>query len=93
MYLDLGANTFETSIQWFMRWYPTDFTEVHAFEIDPQLFKLPKVEFAKDDNVEVPNPRAIVAKQTPRIPNWMLQRMTVYNKFVSDVDELLEKLK
>jgi hypothetical protein len=23
----------------------------------------------------------------------MLQRMTVYNKFVSDVDELLEKLK
>jgi hypothetical protein len=42
MYLDLGANAFETSIQWFMRWYPWDFTEVHAFEIDPQVLKLPK---------------------------------------------------
>jgi hypothetical protein len=51
------------------------------------LFKLPEVEFAEDDNVEVRSPRAIVAKQTPGIPNWMLQRMTVYNKFVSDADD------
>lgn len=87
VYLDLGANAFETSIQWFMRWYPCDFTEVHAFEIDPQLLKLPEVEFAEDDNLEVPNPRAIVAKQTPGIPNWMLQRMTFYNQLVSDADD------
>ncbi len=87
VYLDLGANAFETSIQWFMRWYPCDFTEVQAFEIDPQLLKLPEVEFAEDDNVEVPNPRAIVAKKTPGNPNWMLQRMTVYNQFVSDADD------
>jgi hypothetical protein len=51
-----------------MRWYPCDFTEVHAFEIDPQLFKLPEVEFAEGDNVEVPNPRAVVAKQLPEFP-------------------------
>ncbi len=70
-----------------MRWYPCDFTEVHAFEIDRQLLKLPEVEFAENDNVELPNPRAIISKQTPGIPNWMLQRMTVYNQFVSDADD------
>jgi hypothetical protein len=51
------------------------------------LLKLPEAEFAEDDKVEVPNPRAIVAKQTPGIPNWMFRRMTVYNQFVSDADD------
>jgi hypothetical protein len=31
VYLDLGANSFKSSIQWFMQMYPCDFTEVHAF--------------------------------------------------------------
>ena len=42
MFLDLGANEFNTGVQWFMRMYPCDFTEVHAFEAIPDLFRIPQ---------------------------------------------------
>ena len=42
MYLDLGGNRFETSVTWFARMYPLDFTEVHVFEVEPNFFVVPK---------------------------------------------------
>ncbi|GAQ89698.1 3-phytase, partial [Klebsormidium nitens] len=33
VFLNLGANAFDTSTAWFMRTYPVNFDEIHAFEI------------------------------------------------------------
>ncbi|CAK9865933.1 unnamed protein product [Sphagnum jensenii] len=94
VYLDLGANALETSIQWFMRSYPCDFTEVHAFEIShslklpPEMDDLVEQEQGANNRLEIrSNSRAIAVKETPGIPKWMLKRMTFYNNFVSDVDD------
>lgn len=94
VYLDLGANALETSIQWFMRSYPCDFTEVHAFEIShslklpPEMDDLVEQEQGANNTLEIrSNSRAIAVKETPGIPKWMLKRMTFYNNFVSDADD------
>lgn len=42
VFLDLGANELNTGVQWFMRMYPCDFTEVHAFGAIPDLFRIPQ---------------------------------------------------
>ena len=42
VYLDLGANKFATSVTWFNRMYPLDFTEIHAFEVERDLFVVPQ---------------------------------------------------
>lgn len=87
VYLDLGANALQTSIQWFMRMYPCDFTEVHAFEINAALLRFPEVPFQEDGNkLEEENPGAVVVKETPGIPAWQLNRMKFYNALVSDAD-------
>lgn len=88
VYLDLGANAFSTSITWFLRMYPCDFTEVHAFEVDAHLLIKPQEGFAEDANYARPNQWAVMVKEVPRVPGWMLRRIHVYNKFVSDHDDV-----
>ncbi len=88
VYLDLGANSFKSSIQWFMQMYPCDFTEVHAFESNPNVFEFPKDEFDEDSNFKVrKNKNAIAVIKTPEIPKWMIKRMHIYNSRVSDFDD------
>ncbi|GAQ79019.1 hypothetical protein KFL_000220530 [Klebsormidium nitens] len=41
VFLDLGAAAFNSSTGWFMRNYPVDFDEIHAFEVVPDLFEPP----------------------------------------------------
>lgn len=87
VYLDLGANAFQTSIQWFMRMYPCDFTELHAFEITPNLLRLPDIPYDELNNTAEANPMSYVVNQVPGFPSWMLNRMKFYNKLVSDEDD------
>jgi len=89
VYLDLGANRFDTSVQWFMRMYPCDFTEVHAFENSTELFRFPEFPYDETNNTAASNEvqgSRFVGK-TPGIPKWMIQRMKIYNKLVSDGDD------
>lgn len=86
--LDLGGNRFDTSITWFMRMYPCDFTEVHVFEIDANLFKFPAEPYNETLNVRPGTASdATVVQNTPGIPHWMIRRMKLYNAFVSDGDD------
>jgi len=38
-----GGRTFDSSVEWFLHWYPLDFSEVHVFEAEPGLFVLPEL--------------------------------------------------
>eukprot|EP00246_Nothoceros_aenigmaticus_P009798 TRINITY_DN2567_c0_g2_i1.p2 TRINITY_DN2567_c0_g2~~TRINITY_DN2567_c0_g2_i1.p2 ORF type:complete len:352 (-),score=51.82 TRINITY_DN2567_c0_g2_i1:346-1401(-) len=87
VYLDLGANTFSSSIQWFTQMYPCDFTEIHAFERNAKLLKVPSVPFDERSNFEAPNTRALRLKKRAQFPQWMLDRVRVYYNFVSDQDD------
>lgn len=87
VYLDLGANDFHTSVQWFSRMYPCDFTEVHAFEVSPGLFRLPaQPGFNEESNWAAENPHSYRVKQVPQVPNWMVERIKLYNTYVADAD-------
>ncbi|XP_024367822.1 uncharacterized protein [Physcomitrium patens] len=87
VYLDLGANSFRTSVTWFSQMYPCDFTEIHAFEVSPQLFKIPSSGFNEETNWVPENSHATRVKTAPGVPNWMLDRIKTYNTFVSDGDD------
>ncbi|XP_073387999.1 uncharacterized protein [Physcomitrium patens] len=84
--MDLGGNRFDTSVTWFNRMYPCDFTEVHVFEIDRNLFKFPK-EDHEEFNGPFQNSASIMVRNAPPIPKWMIDRMKLYNVFVSDGDD------
>ena len=87
VYLDLGANSFTSSILWFLTMYPCDFTEVHAFEVDKKLLKLPlQSSFQEDTNLVSDNPKSINVNSQFRVPHWMLDRIKIYNHFVADHD-------
>lgn len=88
VYLDLGANAFSTSITWFMRMYPVDFSEVHAFEVDSNLLRKPQTGFNEGGNYAGSNQWSLMVKQVPGVPAWMLTRIHVYNQFVSDGDDV-----
>ncbi|KAH7444426.1 hypothetical protein KP509_02G077900 [Ceratopteris richardii] len=85
--LDLGANSFFTSLTWFLRMYPLDFTEVHAFEVDDRLLRKPTSGFSEYGNIASPNQWSLMVKQTPGIPPWMLDRISLHHSFVSDFDD------
>ncbi|KAH7442080.1 hypothetical protein KP509_03G069400 [Ceratopteris richardii] len=90
VYLDLGANAFSTSITWFLRMYPVDFTEMHAFEVDTHLLRKPEAGFNEGSNYAPPNQWSKMLKETAGVPSWMLSRIRVYNQFVSDGDDALQ---
>ncbi|KAL2641938.1 hypothetical protein R1flu_009525 [Riccia fluitans] len=87
VFLDLGSNTFASSIQWFIQMYPCDFTEIHAFERRLDLLRIPSG-FSEKDNWVAENPAARRTKARPGIPAWILKRIKVYNQFVADKDDL-----
>lgn len=86
VYLDLGANDFHTSVRWFMRMYPCDFTEVHAWEVSNGLFRIPSPGFNEDSNWSPENPHSTRVTVTPQVPDWMANRIAQYNTFVADSD-------
>ncbi|MCO5576125.1 hypothetical protein L7F22_029933 [Adiantum nelumboides] len=86
--LDLGANAFSTSLSWFLHMYPLDFTEIHAFEVDPHLLHKPKLPFHESSNLAPPNPWSLAVRRRPLIgPQWMLDRISIHHQFVSDFDD------
>lgn len=87
VYLDLGANRFATSVRWFLRMYPCDFTEVHAFEANRHSWRAPKVGFDEGANLGEITNNSISVKRTPGIPAWMLNRIRIYYQFVADQDD------
>lgn len=86
VFIDLGANDFHTSVQWFTRMYPCDFTEVHAFEVTKDLFRIPELGFDEKENWSPANPHAVRVNQQPQMPDWMLKRIKLYNTYVADAD-------
>lgn len=87
VYLDLGANKFHTSVEWFLRMYPCDFTEVHAFEVHTGWFVVPEHGFNESGNWRPENGQAVRVNEVPGVPDWMLKRIKVYNMFVNDFDD------
>lgn len=86
--LDLGANAFSTSLTWFLRMYPCDFTEIHAFEVDSKLLRKPSPPgFDEKSNVAKTNPSSLTVKATPQPPQWMVDRIQLHYSFVSDGDD------
>eukprot|EP00271_Cylindrocystis_brebissonii_P022849 TRINITY_DN895_c0_g1_i2.p1 TRINITY_DN895_c0_g1~~TRINITY_DN895_c0_g1_i2.p1 ORF type:complete len:369 (+),score=51.39 TRINITY_DN895_c0_g1_i2:204-1310(+) len=93
--IDLGGNTFESSTAWFLRNYPLDFTEVHAFEMVEGLYKIPlkhplkNEHFSLMDNTSRRHSSTASVGWAP-IPNWMLQRIKFYQVAVSNKDGKIE---
>nr|ABR17281.1 unknown [Picea sitchensis] len=86
--LDLGANAFSTSLTWFLRMYPCDFTEIHAFEVDSKLLQKPNPPgFDEERNVAQMNPSSFNVRVTPQPPQWMVDRIQLHYSFVSDGDD------
>lgn len=88
VYIDLGANRFTTSVHWFLRMYPCDFTEVHAFEVNPRSWRPPKAGFSEEGNrlARISNNSLLVRKK-PGIPKWMLDRIHIHYKLASHRDD------
>lgn len=55
--LDLGGKTFRSSVLWFLRHYPLDFTEIHVFEVTEGLFKIPRRQASAAVSQSSPNAR------------------------------------
>lgn len=87
VYLDVGANRFTTSVRWFLRMYPCDFTEIHAFEVNPRSWRPPKQGFNEGANLLHASNASLLVKQTPGIPQWMLDRVHIYYKYASHEDD------
>ncbi|CAI5522849.1 unnamed protein product [Closterium sp. Naga37s-1] len=95
VYLDLGGKEFNSSVLWMLRHYPLDFTEVHVFEVKKGLFLLPPRQ-EKDDEAQYPEiqTRKRLEKvsvfwrgdEPPPVPNWMADRIHIYNDFVDNTD-------
>lgn len=46
VYLDLGTQAFNSSVGWFKRNYPVEFTQIYSWEVVPNLFVKPSAELA-----------------------------------------------
>eukprot|EP00271_Cylindrocystis_brebissonii_P002316 TRINITY_DN1284_c0_g1_i1.p1 TRINITY_DN1284_c0_g1~~TRINITY_DN1284_c0_g1_i1.p1 ORF type:complete len:432 (+),score=63.33 TRINITY_DN1284_c0_g1_i1:198-1493(+) len=93
--LDLGGKNFESSTAWFLRQYPLDFTEVHAFEMQEGRYRIPRQHPAAQDAVAKLNgasrtrPKGDTRNPAP-IPNWMLTRIKSYQVMVTNEDGMIE---
>eukprot|EP00850_Spirogloea_muscicola_P013200 SM000088S23741 [mRNA] locus=s88:480049:482060:+ [translate_table: standard] len=85
VYIDLGGNRFGTSVTWFLRWYPLDFTELHVFEIKKGLFRIPKHRHADVDDLAMDASSRVQGSPFP-IPDWQLDRIKSYRYMVSHED-------
>lgn len=89
VYLDLGANAFKTSVTWFLREYPLDFTEIHAFERVEGRFQIPDAATSNGDLSPISSAsrkRKTKAGPLP-IPPWQLRRIKAYNQYVGIKDD------
>ncbi|GJP43908.1 hypothetical protein CLOM_g3304 [Closterium sp. NIES-68] len=86
--IDLGANKFETSVTWFLRMYPLDFTEIHAVEVQTGLFQKPSTPPLEVLAYEInKQSRLRPFRRGPAgFPDWLLQRVHPYNFFISSED-------
>lgn len=91
VYLDLGANRFNSSLTWFLRMYPCDFTEIHAFEFSPHWLQKPSQGFDEQANLRDGSPWSFMTKATPEVPQWMLERINIHYNLVGDEDDKAKK--
>ncbi|KAH7427982.1 hypothetical protein KP509_10G070000 [Ceratopteris richardii] len=87
VYIDLGANRFRTSVEWFLRMYPCDFTEVHAFEVNRRSWRPPRSAFDEVSNSMPGSNDSLLVRKKAGIAEWMLQRVHVYYKRASHMDD------
>ncbi|KAI5059691.1 hypothetical protein GOP47_0026010 [Adiantum capillus-veneris] len=88
VYIDLGANRFTTSVRWFLRMYPCDFTEIHAFEANLRSWRAPKQAFDEGGNaLTKAGNDSVLVREKPGIPKWMLERIHIYYKLASHKDD------
>lgn len=87
-YLDLGTNSFWTSIEWFVVMCHCDLTKIHAFEVHDQLLDFPEVEGNEESKNYAPdNDKALRVKERFGISQWMLKPMWFHYNCVADGDE------
>eukprot|EP00897_Mesotaenium_endlicherianum_P005260 jgi/Mesen1/4762/ME000242S03934 len=89
--LDLGGNRFDTSTLWFLRFYPLDFTEVHAFERKPNLYvvptPVPAAEPGGSRGMDGTSHFSGVKAGGPPVPPEILKRITLHQNFVGTRDD------
>lgn len=91
VYLDLGGRTFESSVKWFMHWYPLDFSEIHVFEAIPNMFKMPSFKgYGFPDLLTTIDQTSRVAHwgELP-LPDWAISRVKLHNNFVTTEDKIV----
>ncbi|CAI5462369.1 unnamed protein product [Closterium sp. Yama58-4] len=88
--VDLGANKFETSVAWFLRMYPLDFTEIHAVEVETGLFQKPSTPPLEVPAYEINSQsRLRPFRSGPAgFPAWLMDRVHPHNLFISSQDNL-----
>ncbi|CAM6029712.1 unnamed protein product [Sphagnum balticum] len=87
-YLDLGTNSFRTSIEWFVVMCHCDLTEIRAFKVHDQLLDFPEEEGNEESKNYAPdNDKALRVKERFGIPQWMLKPMRFHYNCVADGDE------
>ncbi|CAI5957715.1 unnamed protein product [Closterium sp. NIES-65] len=86
--VDLGANEFETSVTWFLRMYPLDFTEIHAVEVQTDLFQKPSTPPLEVPAYEINSQSRLrpFGRGPAGFPAWLMDRVHPYNFFISSQD-------
>ncbi|CAI5520646.1 unnamed protein product [Closterium sp. Naga37s-1] len=86
--IDLGANEFETSVTWFLRMYPLDFTEIHAVEVQTDLFQKPSTPPLEVPAFEINSQSRLrpFGRGPAGFPAWLMDRVHPYNFFISSQD-------
>lgn len=86
IYLDLGANYFATSVTWFLRAYPLDFTEVHAFERVKGRFVIPSTSTEDITDIDGQSRKRVKGAGPVPLPPWQLNRIKAYDVYVGAAD-------
>ncbi|CAI7894454.1 unnamed protein product [Closterium sp. NIES-53] len=86
--IDLGANTFDTSVTWFLRMYPLDFTDIHAVEVETDLFQKPSTPPLEVPAYEINTQSRVrpFGRGPAGFPAWLMDRVHPYNFFISSQD-------
>lgn len=86
MLINLGARYFANSTSWFLRMYPLAFTEVHAWEAAPGVFKVPPFQAERCLDLGMDKYGRVEAR-CGAIPNHVINKIHAYEQFVDSKDD------
>ncbi|CAI5507315.1 unnamed protein product [Closterium sp. Naga37s-1] len=79
---------FDTSVTWFLPMYPLDFTEIHAVEVETDLFQKPSTPPLEVPAYEINTQSRVrpFGRGPAGFPAWLMDRVHPYNFFISSQD-------